>query len=268
VSSKLPLSQKRPRYHGQAPRLARAQTWAGHVGSTPEKNPFGNLSQALAGSSIGSQLDPIEFRRALNRGKPGAKAISELLGLSDQNRLCVLIDQFEEVFDQVGDAENDRASLLGEFLVGFKENPPDGLFVLLTMRSDFLGLCSQFIGLAEVMNDAQYLLPRMDADNLLRAVREPAVLFNGGVTERLAERLIVDARSSQDELPLIQHGLSQLWEATVTSRMGGRPILDLDDYKAADSLASMLVSLFCRESAILRCCRIRRNLTRQSRNSF
>lgn len=228
---------------GVLPRLEQEHARSGIMwhtcASTPGKNPIGNLAQALATLTIETRREPTEFRRALNRGKQSAKAISDLLALNVRNRLCVLIDQFEEVFHQPGDAENDRANLLSDFLVGFRENPPDGLFVLLTMRSEFLGHCSQF-GLAEAMNDAQYLLPRMDTDNLIRAVREPARLFGGGVTERLAERLIIDARKSQDELPLIQHGLARLWEGALNSGKGDGPVIDLDDYKAAESLASMI----------------------------
>ena len=208
--------------------------------SNPGKDPLGNLSEALASISMPHQLTPIDFRRALNRGKPSAKAISELLDISDRNRVCILIDQFEEIFHQHGDSEKDRASLLSEFLVGFKESPPEGMFVLLTMRSDFLGLCSQFVDLAEVVNEAQYLLPRMGTDNLLRAIREPANLFGGSVTQQLAERLIVDAQLSQDELPLIQHGLAQLWGSAAINRNKDGPILGLDDYRSAGSLASMI----------------------------
>jgi hypothetical protein len=34
------------------------------------------------------------------------------------------------------------------------------IFVVLTMRSDFLGDCTQFPGLAEAINAGQYLVPR------------------------------------------------------------------------------------------------------------
>jgi hypothetical protein len=206
----------------------------------PGKNSLANLAESLAGVSLNPRRESIEFRRALNRGKQSAGTIAELLELNHRNRLCILIDQFEEVFHD-GEVNSDRSSLLSEFLGGFNESPPDGLFVLVTMRSEFLGFCSRFPGLAEVINRAQYLLPRMDTENLLRAVRDPAPLYGGGVTEQLAERLIIDARTSQDELPLIQHGLSQLWEAGGgPSATDDRPVLDLQSYRSAQSLSSMI----------------------------
>ncbi|TWB50887.1 hypothetical protein [Bradyrhizobium sacchari] len=224
---------------GVLPRLeqehARSEVLWRTCATSPGKDPVGNLARGLAAIS---SIDAIDFRRSLNRGKVSANEIAKKLHLSRRNRLCVLIDQFEEIFHD--GARNERASLLIEFLIGFKEDPPEGLFVLLTMRSDFLGFCSQYVGLADAINDGQYLLPPMKTENLLRAIREPAALFDGRVASRLAERLVVDAKASQDELPLIQHGLSRLWAAASTRVSGAGPLLDLDDYKAAGSLASMI----------------------------
>ena len=86
------------------------------------------------------------------------------------------------------------------------------------MRSEFLGVCARFEGLAEAVNQTQYLLPQMERPALLRAIREPAALYDGEVTRELAERLIADAGGGQDQLPLIQHGLMLLWR-----RKFGRP---------------------------------------------
>ena len=40
--------------------------------------------------------------------------------------------------------------------------PPPGLYAILTMRSEFLGHCARFKGLAETVNRTQYLLPQME----------------------------------------------------------------------------------------------------------
>ena len=90
------------------------------------------------------------------------------------------------------------------------------------MRSEFLGHCARFEGLAEAVNKTQYLLPRMERPALLRAICEPAPLYRGEVSQELAERLIADAGGGQDQLPLIQHGLMRLWRRKRRSR-GGSP---------------------------------------------
>ena len=88
------------------------------------------------------------------------------------------------------------------------------------MRSEFLGHCARFEGLAEAVNKTQYLLPRMERPALLRAICEPATLYGGEVSQELAERLIADAGGSQDQLPLIQHGLMRLWRRKTAAARG------------------------------------------------
>ncbi len=128
------------------------------------------------------------------------------------------------------------------------------------MRSEFLGVCARFKGLAEAVNRTQYLLPQMERPALLRAIREPAMLYDGEVSCELAERLIADAGGGQDQLPLIQHGLMLLWRNKIGAPAAGTsepdgladaavPFrhqpgsawrLDLIDYQGAGSLADLL----------------------------
>ena len=86
------------------------------------------------------------------------------------------------------------------------------------MRSEFLGVCARFKGLAETVNRTQYLLPQMERPALIRRIREPATLYDGEVSRDLAERLIADAGGQQDQLPLIQHGLMRLYQDTFRLR--------------------------------------------------
>ena len=86
------------------------------------------------------------------------------------------------------------------------------------MRSEFLGECARFAGFAETINRTQYLVPRMDDDGLMRAVRRPAQMYGAEFDEGLAERLIASVRGREDELPLLQHGLMLMWEDAVAAR--------------------------------------------------
>jgi hypothetical protein len=75
------------------------------------------------------------------------------------------------------------------------------------MRSAFLGECARLPGLTRVVNDAQYLLPPMRPEALMRAIQRPAELYDGEVTVELTNHLTRDVYGETDELPLIQHGL-------------------------------------------------------------
>jgi hypothetical protein len=204
--------------------------------SVPGEEPLTNFAKSLAKEAAAKDLDWLTFRRALNHGTQAASELARILELNSENRLCILVDQFEELFSVPRDREGGQATLFCEFLVGFSEAPPEGLFILVTMRSEFLGLCAQFSGLAQAINRSQYLLPKMDTENLLRAVREPARLYGGGISEQFAEELMMDARENEDELPLIQHGLSQLWAASVNRET----VLDSTSFPVKVSLSSLL----------------------------
>lgn len=188
--------------------------------ATPGEAPLWNLARALTGVCEAPEREDrlIEIRRALNFGRDGAAALARVLRLSANEHVCILLDQFEELFAYAKHANNHDASLLIEFLLGIQECRVAGVYAVLTMRSEFLGACAQYRGFAEAVNTTQYLLPRMEHADLMRAIREPACLYDGEVECELAERLIVDAGRAQDQLPLIQHALMLLHRDNVEPR--------------------------------------------------
>jgi hypothetical protein len=210
--------------------------------ATPGEAPLWNL--ARAGAAIAT-TDPaaaealtLDLRRAFNAGPDAPARVAALLGADATNHVCVLIDQFEELFAQAVARGPEEAKLLTGFCTALYANAPPGLHVVLTMRSEFLGACARFGRFAETVNATQYLLPRMQHEDLLRAIREPARLYEGEVSRALAERLIADGGGEQDELPLIQHGLMLLHREHATA---GRPWrLDLEHYRADRGLKGLL----------------------------
>jgi hypothetical protein len=179
--------------------------------TTPGDAPLWNLARDIA-SLTGHDNDEtaIEVRRIMNFGREAPAELAELLHVNGSDHACILIDQFEELFTYSDQHGPEEATLITAFCTALHRNPPAGLHVILTMRSEFLGACARFDDFALTVNATQYLLPRMQHDDLLRAIREPATLYGGEVTRSLAERLIADARGEQDQLPLIQHALMLL----------------------------------------------------------
>jgi len=162
-----------------------------------------------------------------------ASVASSLRGLQGQ-RICLLVDQFEELFRFEKETSREEAELFVDLLVrnnvevtrGMKPRGQAGVHVVVTMRSEFLGECARFNGLAEAINQTQFLVPRMDRDSLIRAIRRPAQLYGGEVSADLVERLVADVARGEDELPLIQHGLMYLWNEAARARPGGKIVLD------------------------------------------
>ena len=213
----------------------------------PGEAPLWNLAVALAALDGGGDERAMAFRRALNFGAEGPAEVAALLRRDASDHLCILVDQFEELFDHARHHGPEEAQALVDFLIALWAAPPPGLYAVLTMRSEFLGACARFRGFAETVNATQYLLPRMTHDDLLRAIREPALLFDGEVSLELAELLIHDAGGGQDQLPLIQHGLLLLYLNQVelptrgaAESTAGPWRLDVASYDGTKGLAGLL----------------------------
>ncbi len=226
---------------GVLPRLrheqARCETrWRTCI-ALPRGGPLGNLARELA--ALDGRGDDsahmLALRRLLNQGRAAPQALAEALLRDADDHLCILIDQFEELFEFARHGSASECRLLTDFIVRMAEAPPRGLYLALTMRSEFLGACARFPGLAEAVNQRQYLLPPMAPADLLRAIREPAALYGGHVDAALAERLATDAAGT-DGLPLVQHALMRL-HTLGGVREGWQ--LGLADYPA-DGLAGLL----------------------------
>jgi hypothetical protein len=219
----------------------------------PAGTPMWSLAQALcdlARQSSGkieeeASVTEIEFyRAALARGPRAIAAIlREQKQATDHNQL-LLVDQFEELFRYNAIGGEAEVSTFLDQLADLIEEPPEGFYLALTMRSDFMGDCARYPRFADALNRASYLLRRMRSGELREAIARPIELFGGAVEPALLDRLISDARGEPDHLPLLQHALMWLWtrEAPAAGEAGvfNSPILGLEDYQAAGGLTGAL----------------------------
>src|SRR5262249_30489174 len=227
---------------GVLPRLEQEHSRHGVVWRTatmrPGSSPLWSLACAIA-RIVESADDDNEpsletiriIRRLLNSGVEALPRIQQRVGLGRSCNVCILLDQFEEIFRYSREIGHEEAELLIQVLRGFdldkdrNKMPPQGIHAIVTMRSDHLGDCGHCVGFAELVNDTQYLLPRLSVEGPTRAIREPPRLFGGDVEALLIIRLVEESRNEVDALPLVQHALMRLWQkATVgqSSAMSAR----------------------------------------------
>jgi energy-coupling factor transporter ATP-binding protein EcfA2 len=139
----------------------------------------------------------------------GAQALVELartiLNGEDSN-LLIVVDQFEELFrfqqtrtTRVREEAADFVSILLD-LAGQTVVP---IYVVLTMRSDFLGECDAFQGLPEAMNTSQYLVPRLTRNQRREAFLGPIRLAGANITPRLMDRLGGSGSRLRPDIPKI-----------------------------------------------------------------
>ena len=113
------------------------------------------------------------------------------------------------------------------------------VYVVLTMKSAFVGECTDFSGLPEAVNAGLYLVGRMSRDAWHSAITGPVALVGGTIAPRLVERLLDDRVGDSDELPLMQHALMRTWEQWEQTRTGDRP-MDVTDYEAVGTFRGAL----------------------------
>jgi energy-coupling factor transporter ATP-binding protein EcfA2 len=235
----------------------------------PERNPFKNLCRALA-----KQLDianPVTVEAELQHGfsalvdlYKNSKCYIDVDSAAWQqaddkqqaaqkrsaSNLIIIVDQFEEFFTnpenyRQGVPSRDSNLVLNVLLetakIALEENLP--IYIIFTMRSDFIGQCAAFRSLPEYIGFSQFFVPRLNRTQLQQVIEEPAVLSGNKITRRLTERLIHDISEGVDQLPILQHALNQIWHAADQGKaemdlihyamVGGMPANELPDDQVA-----------------------------------
>ena len=117
--------------------------------------------------------------------------------------LLLIVDQFEELFrfKEKSDSPKpeDEAAAFAKLLLEAVHEKELPIYIVLTMRSDFLGDCAQFRDLPEAINESQYLIPRMTRDQQRSAIVSPANAYGAQMAPRLVKRPLNDV----DDYPII-----------------------------------------------------------------
>ncbi len=163
--------------------------------------------------------------------------------------LLVVVDQFEELFrykeavlrsDDARRRHDASAAEAAEFvqllLAASRYQPP--VYVVLTMRSDYLGDCAEFRDLPEALNDCQYLIPRMTREQRKEAIEGP--LGRVEIAPILVQRLLNDAGDEPDQLPVLQHALMRTWNHWHRPTRIRQRRIELQDYEAIGGLEDAL----------------------------
>jgi hypothetical protein len=213
----------------------------------PGGKPIMELAKTLCHEdALGPLLEQGEETLALvhatlRRGASGILEVTREASLPSAAKLLILVDQFEELFRFMQSATRgalDEAQAFVKLLLEAAEQRDLPVYVVLTMRSEFLGLCAPLPGLADAINQGLYLLPSMTRDQLRRAIEEPITAHEGTISNRLVNRLLNDLGANIDQLPILQHALMRLWSIWLSDRQYG-PI-DLEQYQRIGLLESSL----------------------------
>ncbi|MGH3809610.1 MAG: TIR domain-containing protein, partial [Pseudonocardiaceae bacterium] len=190
---------------GLLPVMAGEPGWWALRPIVPGADPVAALAKELAAASREIGLDwPVEYvGHQLDEGGLAGliKELLAALGSPDQ-RLLVVVDQFEELLIQTAPADRSRfADLLRPVLTGPVQ-------VVGTLRSEFFDQLLSDSALATLSTDIYPLRP-LHRDALHLVIERPARLAGIAMDERLVARLVEDTDSGE-ALPLLAFALAQL----------------------------------------------------------
>ena len=222
------------------------------IHSRPGSAPMDNLAEEIAKSDLPENATPEE--RAVQKNITSTILRSSSLGLIEairqlkkdkEENVLVIIDQFEELFRYKSSLEDEAKSVnesnaFVKLLLSAIKQSEVSIYVVLTMRSDFIGDCAQFHELTRSINDSNYLIPRMTRDDFKNAIEGPVAVGGGQITTRLVQQLLNDVGDNQDQLPILQHALMRTWDYWVKNRVDEYEELDTEHYEAIGKMESAL----------------------------
>ena len=221
--------------------------WVGAM--RPADAPLQNLARALLSKSLFEQegAEPVaedaesrEFAAVLACLQRGENGLADLLRenpLPPKTNLLIVVDQFEEMCQTSHGANLDEKQAFIALLLASVRQTEFPVYVMTTMRSEFLGEVALFPGLTEMMNASQFIVPLLNVAQQRRAIIEPAQFAGGEVDAALVERILQEMANEPDQLPLLQHCMMRIWlraQARISPAQADerRVRLTLEDYTA------------------------------------
>ncbi len=200
----------------------------------PGGDPLHNLAAAVQAADLYDPDDPKVLSHLKATLTHSGLGLVEAIKQSDVEpgaNLLIVVDQFEEIF-RFRRMDEDSAAMAASFvdlLLEATKQSDQPIYVVLTMRSDYLGDCTQFRGLTTAVNQGEYLIPRLTRDQIRTAIEGPVRVGGGEISYRLVQELLNSVGSNQDQLPILQHALMRTFDRWTSDREDDEPI-DLRHY--------------------------------------
>ncbi|MTI20363.1 High-affnity carbon uptake protein Hat/HatR, partial [Fulvivirga sp. RKSG066] len=217
---------------------------------TPGDSPIQSLTNALSGYYLGQQdkpeLDDVEWNvnySTLSEYTDGLVKIIKNKYEAEKKNYLLFIDQFEELFRfTLNNAEaqhTDEVNAFVKLVVHAINQTEVPIYIVTTIRSDFIGDCAQYPSLTEVINESQFLIPQMTREEKQSAIVGPISVMGAQIEDRLVQEILNDIGDSSDQLPIMQHALMRTWSYWQVNSVGSEPI-SLTDYEAVGRMQNAL----------------------------
>ncbi len=210
----------------------------------PGNNPIKNLSNSLALFFQKQGLDRKLVKKSLLSLHKDTNALTKILEeFSTGKPMLIYIDQFEEIFRYRTNELNSNSEELSNYfiqnLISSITAENSNVYLIFSLRSDFLSECSVFTGLPELINKGHYLLPAMTDEQKEAAITMPAKKAGATFSDELMKILRTDIQTHKIKLPVLQHALMRTWDNWLLNSPPGAPI-DVNNYVAIGTVDKAL----------------------------
>jgi hypothetical protein len=215
----------------------------------PGNSPIETMAEALArNEQVELVHEDVDIRKqillsVLRRSSFGLVDAIRQMKIPENENILLIIDQFEELFRfkesrKDSTAFNETEAYI-KLLVNAIRQKGYPIYVVLTMRSDFIGECSQFQELTKLINKSNFLIPQMTRNDFREAVLGPLAVGGAEIDSQLLHHILNSIEDKTDQLPVLQHAMMRTWEFWVHNNDPAVP-LKMRDYEAAGKVENAL----------------------------
>jgi hypothetical protein len=219
------------------------------MASHPGNSPIENLANVLADNeksekySEDGHIKQYILNTVLRRSSYGLVDAIRQMKVPEKENILLIIDQFEELF-RYKESRKDSTTVNEteayiKLLVNAVKQRELPIYIVLTMRSDFIGECSQFHELTDLINESNFLIPQMSREDFRNAVLGPISVGGAEIDPQLLQHILNTIEDKIDQLPVLQHAMMRTWDCWLHYDESNAPI-KMRDYEAAGKMENAL----------------------------
>lgn len=185
----------------------------------PGPRPLDTLAAMLTLAQGGDLSKALMLSDMLASNPQALLLAANTLGVyHSERRLVLVVDQAEELWTLTPSDPDARAVFVEQqqsfiqLLVEAASAPATPVLILLTMRADFLHRALEHPKLTQWLNNGDYKVSAMTADELRAAIEYPIDMVNGQFEPGMVDGLIEQVHNRPGALPLLEYTLSALWQ--------------------------------------------------------
>jgi len=202
-------------FAGLIPKLREEGTWL-IESFRPKSQPFDELALALVRqlepnlNGVDKTIKVGKLAESLNKGEVKLHQVaSQILEDKPNKRFLLVVDQFEELYTQCQDKEQQQ-SFIDTLLLAVNQK---SITLVFTLRADFYGYILSYRPFSDALQQITFKpLGLMSRDELKVAIEQPAKKLGVKLQTHLAERILNDVGQEPGNLPLLEFALTQLWD--------------------------------------------------------